>query len=129
MKIVLITIGGIFFGVAAAENSKSECDPEKYDRRSMGKCSKYRAEQVDKGLEVILRELNEGFRDKESSKTALDNAQKAWDEFIKLDCKFQKPNKGGREWGLVYNECLTKHKKERLRQLKAIPSCGNGCIH
>ena len=94
----------------------------------MGNCMNSYIQAADRELAEILEKLKKGFWDKKSLER-LNQAQTAWSEFVGLDCKFQKPQTDGREWVFGYNSCILEHKQQRIRQLKAIPSCGGGCIY
>lgn len=111
----------------ANTTSASGCDREKYDNLSIGNCLRADLQTADGELTAILEKLKKGFWNVESLES-LNQAQAAWNKFVELDCKFQKPQTGGREWWFGHTSCILGHKRERIRQLKEIPSCGNGCI-
>ncbi len=115
--------------LAFAQSDENPCAPGRIDKISMGRCLGIKDNQVDEELNKILTTLNNGFWDKETSIPAMEKAQNAWLEFIKLDCQFQRPNRGGSAWRLGYNACLLRHKRDRLKQLISIQRCGNGCIY
>ena len=126
MRIYLGLILAMFVSSANASDAGG-CDREKHDNLNIGNCLRADLQAADSEISAILEKLKKGFWNAESLER-LSQAQTAWSNFVEQDCKFQKPQTGGREWWFGHASCILGHKRERIRQLKAIPSCGNGCI-
>ena len=87
------------------------CYGENDDNIRIGECLRADLRGADRELSVTLETLKKGFWDAESL-GRLNQAQAAWNEFVDLDCKFQKPQTGGREWWFGHAFCILEHKRD-----------------